>query len=71
MSFRFSSIIFTIDEPTITPSTNLDIRPACFGDFIPNPTQIGIYVLIFNSFIDFFRVFKFAEFCPVIPVIDT
>ena len=39
--------------------------------FIPNPTITGNLVLFFKLFTDNFSLFKFPNFAPVIPVIDT
>ena len=38
---ELSSIIFTIDDPIITPSAQLERAFASSGDLIPKPASVG------------------------------
>ena len=48
---ELSSIIFTIDEPMMTPSEHLDSNLASSDDLIPKPARVGTEAYFFISLI--------------------
>ena len=49
LEFELSSIIFTIDEPIITPSEHFANSFASSVDLIPNPARVGTDAYFFIS----------------------
>ena len=63
-----SSIIWTNEEPIITPSEQSASNFASSLDFIPNPARVGTdaYFLTSSTFLFISSTFKFEE--PVTPL---
>lgn len=69
---RFSSIIFTMRDPIITPSAPADaISFACSGVLIPKPTHTGVSVRLFSLLMRGFTMSESFALSPVTPRVDT
>ena len=65
---ELSSIIFTIDEPMMTPSEHLDSNLASSDDLIPKPARVGTEAYFFISLI-FLLISSISRFYePVTPL---
>ena len=66
LEFELSSIIFTIDEPIITPSEHFANSFASSVDLIPNPARVGTDAYFIFNILLISSIFKFDE--PVTPL---